>query len=107
MEKAYWQTHRKIRFDTQSSRREYEIILVAEVETGEGRERQFPFYDYADFYSEADFEGFWSMGKKEEAYDTGLAAGYGDKLILLATCVDNGSSQRLIVLGRQVVQEVE
>lgn len=56
-------------------------------------------------YDEAYFETYMNAVKEHEYYDTGVKVNYGDKLLSLATCIEDHPESREIVLCKEIGRE--
>lgn len=96
----FYKAHRTIRFDTLSGYGEYEIVAVFKTEAY--TEDGFKYYHFVNADSRADFEAFIGECKKLSAYDTGVDAEYGDKLLTLSTCEYSRENGRMVVVAKQM-----
>lgn len=95
--KSYWEAHPKVRFDTLTQRRTYEIFAV--IRTTATLDEGFPYHRFSDAESEADFDLFVAECKALSLYDTGIIPEYGDKLLCLSTCEYSRQNGRFVVIG--------
>lgn len=101
--KDFWQTHQTITFDTIYEHHTYQVIAVfiTSANYGEG----FPYHQFNNAESQAEFDAFIKTVHDLQLYDTGLTAEYGDMLITLSTCTpryeepDNG---RFVVIAKRI-----
>jgi sortase B len=91
-----------IRFDTLGEERYYRIFCVFTTAVNTGKDSEFKYYEASDFGSKEEFEAFISAAKKEELYDTGVSAEYGDGLLALSTCEYTHKDGRLVLLAKRV-----
>ena len=98
--KAFWQTHPTIRFDTLEGFGVYEIVAV--FKTVVYSQNGFRYFDFVELDDPARFDAYIARCKALSLYDTGVEAGYGDKLITLSTCEDSHENGRMVVVARKV-----
>ena len=97
--KAYYEAHKYIQFDNLQQRHTYEILAVFKtVATASG----FDYYTFVDAADEAHFDEFVAQCKARSLYDTGISAGYGDKLITLSTCEYSQDNGRMVIVAKQI-----
>lgn len=98
----FYKSHKTIVFDTVHEEHTYEIVsvFVTTVSIGEG----FHYYKFINAADETEFDAFVKSCKDLSLYDTGVSAGYGDKLICLSTCEYNYEpvNGRLVVVAKQI-----
>ena len=98
--KAFWQTHPTIRFDTLEGFGVYEIVAV--FKTVVYSQNGFRYFDFVDLDDPARFNAYIARCKALSLYDTGVEASYGDKLITLSTCEYSRENGRMVVVARKV-----
>ncbi|MDR0519756.1 MAG: class B sortase [Clostridiales Family XIII bacterium] len=101
---SYMKKHRRIRFDTLSEERLYEVFCVFTESVNTGKPSEFKYYQASDFADEAEWGEFISKAKTLQLYDTGVSAAYGDELLALSTCEYSHADGRLVVLAKRVGQ---
>lgn len=100
-EKAYWEKHPTICFDTLYEHSEYEVIAafygkaIAEGDPG------FRYYQYTDLTDSAVFAEYMEQVRAAAIYDTGITAEYGDELITLSTCSYHIADGRFVVVAKK------
>ncbi len=99
-DKAFWQDHRYVYFDTLTEYHTYEIIYV--LTTTASRGQGFEYHKLVDAKDAEEFNGFLVSCSQNALYDTGLSAVYGDKLICLSTCEYSQTNGRLVVVAKRV-----
>lgn len=98
-DKAYWQEHPIIRYDSLYEEREYEVVAAFYDRVYYTHETDFKFYNFIEAKNEADYNSSVEKLREKSIYDTGVVPEYGQQLIMLVTCtyqVDNG---RFVVLA--------
>ena len=98
--KAFWQTHPTIRFDTLEGFGVYEIVAV--FKTVVYSQNGFRYFDFVELDDPARFDAYIARCKALSLYDTGVETGYGDKLITLSTCEYSRENGRMVVVARKV-----
>lgn len=98
--KAFFNTHKRIKFDTLYERGEYEIISA--FSTKVGAKNEFKYYNYADIKTEDRFNEYVSKAKALSFYDTDVTASFGDRLLTLSTCAYHTSNERFVVVAKKV-----
>lgn len=97
----FYREHKTIRFDTLGGFGEYEVI--AAFKTVAYSEQGFQYYHFVNAESEAAFEEYTAKCKALALYDTGVTAGYGDKLLTLSTCEYSQQNGRMVVVAKKMV----
>ncbi|MCR4808131.1 MAG: class B sortase [Lachnospiraceae bacterium] len=100
-DKAFYEDHKIIRYDTTDEVREYEVMAVFYDKVYYIDEDVFKFYDFIDAGDEYDYEDNVNEYLKRSIYDTGVRAVYGDKLITLVTCSYHTENGRFVVVARR------
>lgn len=98
--KAFWQTHPTIRFDTLEGFGVYEIVAV--FKTVVYSQNGFRYFDFVELDDPARFDAYIARCKALSLFDTGVETGYGDKLITLSTCEYSRENGRMVVVARKV-----
>ncbi len=98
--KAFWQTHPTIRFDTLEGFGVYEIVAV--FKTVVYSQNGFRYFDFVELDDPARFDAYIARCKALSLYDTDVEASYGDKLITLSTCEYSHENGRMVVVARKV-----
>lgn len=98
--KEFWQSHQYIQFDTLTEHHTYKIVAVFTIESTE--DSDFLYHLFVDAQDDAEFDQFVTKAKSYSLYETGVAAGPGDKLITLSTCEGYGNLGRLVVVAKRV-----
>ena len=98
--KAFWQTHPTIQFDTLEGFGVYEIVAV--FKTVVYSQNGFRYFDFVELDDPARFDAYIARCKALSLYDTDVEASYGDKLITLSTCEYSHENGRMVVVARKV-----
>ncbi|MBQ7661306.1 MAG: class B sortase [Clostridia bacterium] len=102
-DKAYWEEHRLIRFDTLFETREYEIFAAFYSKVYDSTEKDaFKYYLYYDLREEDAFSAYLAGVSASALYDTGVAVEYGDELLALSTCNYHTADGRFVVVAKRV-----
>jgi sortase B len=96
-DKAFYEAHPLISFDTRAGFGTYQIIAVFKVSAGD-----FAFNRFVNASSKAAFDEYVSRCKSLAFYDTGVSAQYGDKLLTLSTCEYTLKNGRLVVVAKRI-----
>lgn len=99
-QKAFWQEHQTLFFDTLMEHHEYQIWAV--FKTTANQDEGFPYHRYNEFADEEDFLAFVSTVKELSFFDTGITPEYGEKLLTLSTCEYTQENGRLVVCAVRV-----
>lgn len=99
-DKAFWEKHSTIQFDTLTEHHTYEIFSVFRTTASVGQ--GFEYHQFVDAEDEGDFDDFVATCKQLALYDTGVDAQYGDKLITLSTCEYSQTNGRLVVVAKRI-----
>ncbi len=100
-DKAYWEEHQIINFDTMAEFSEYQVMYAFAFDTDN---ETFCYNDYTDM-TEEKFAEFMTECEKRMAYDTGIRAEYGDEILTLSTCEYTHENGRFVVVAKKIVEE--
>lgn len=101
-EKAFWEKHKTITFDTLVEHYEYEIIAAFKTVVYTDSPKSFKYYQFVQADTKEDFNAYVEKCKELSFYDTGVSAEYGDKLITLSTCEYSQKNGRMVVVAKRV-----
>ena len=101
-DKAYWEEHQIINFDTMAEFSEYQVMYAFAFDTDN---ETFCYNDYTDM-TEEKFAEFMAECEKRMVYDTGIRAEYGDEILTLSTCEYTHENGRFVVVAKKIVEEV-
>lgn len=100
-DKAFWEEHREIQFDTTEKLQTYEVVSAFYISINfEEEANPFHWYSYCGDISGADYQYYINEIKARAYYDTGIEISEGDKLITLTTCAYNDEEQRFVVVAK-------
>ena len=101
-DKAFYDGHKTIHFDTLEGEGLYEIVAVCYTQIYEENAQVFKYYQYASIVDEASFDAYVQGVKALSIYDTGVTPVWGDQLITLSTCEYSVEDGRFIIGARKV-----
>lgn len=101
-DKAFYDGHKTIHFDTLEGEGLYEIVAVCYTQIYEENAQVFKYYQYASIVDEASFDTYVQGVKALSIYDTGVTPVWGDQLITLSTCEYSVEDGRFIIVARKV-----
>lgn len=97
-DRAYFDEHPVIRFETEDGPAEYEIFAVFYSQVYPvGAENVFRYYYCTDLSTQEAFDSYVSQAKAASLYDTGVAASFGDTILTLSTCSYHTQEGRFVV----------
>ncbi len=99
-QKAYYEAHRYIVFETMNGVYLYEVMyaLTTPVYTS----HDFRYYSFADAANADEFNAYVSACASRALYDTGATASYGDHLLTLCTCEYSQDNGRMLVVAKRI-----
>lgn len=101
-DRAYWEEHPIIRFDTLAASGEYKVLAAFYSEAyPQDAEGVFRYYQYTNVSDASVFEDYVDQVQKAALYDTGVIAVYGDELLTLSTCSYHTKNGRFVVVARK------
>ena len=101
-DRAYWEEHPIIRFDTHAASGEYKVLAAFYSEAyPQDAEGVFRYYQYTDVSDASVFEDYVDQVQKAALYDTRVIAVYGDELLTLSTCSYHTKNGRFVVVARK------
>ena len=100
--KAYYDEHPIIQFDTIYEEGRYQIMYVFRSRIYNEDEIVFKYYQFFDVATPEEFDSNMSEMAKIALYDTGVTAKYGDKLITLSTCDNSEQDGRFVVVAKKI-----
>ena len=99
---AYYKKHPIIQFDTIYERGTYAIMYVFRSKVYNENEITFKYYQFIDANSAEEFDSNMEEMAGLSLYDTGVTAGYGDRLLTLSTCDSSEQDGRFVVVAKKV-----
>ncbi len=103
LEKAYYQKHKYIYFNTSVSEGVYEVMAVVKTKVFSVEDKCFKYYKYGGVLTEKEFDTYVSEVLKQSVYKTGVTASWGDQLITLSTCNHYTEMGRLIIVAKRIL----
>jgi len=100
----FYQQHTIIQFDTLDEIGEYEIVAVFKSQVYTTDPGVFQYYLFTKADNKETYDEFVSKIKELSLYDTGVSAGYGDKLITLSTCEYSKQNGRMVIVAKKIVK---
>ena len=101
-DKAFYDGHKTIHFDTLEGEGLYEIVAVCYTQIYAENAQVFKYYQYASITDEASFDAYVQGVKSLSIYDTGVTPVWGDQLITLSTCEYSVEDGRFIIFARKM-----
>ncbi len=100
LDKAFWQAHKTITFNTIYEKAEYEIIAVCLSKAG-GEEEGFHYYDFIEAGNKKAFRRYIRNIKELNVMGGEIDASYGDRLLTLSTCNNYTEDGRLFLVAKK------
>lgn len=100
--KSYYEKHPMIQFDTIYEKGTYQIMYVFRSKVYNENEIVFKYYQFIEANSREEFESNMEEMSALSLYDTGVTAGYGDRLLTLSTCDSSEKDGRFVVVAKKV-----
>lgn len=102
-DKAFYDEHPIINFDTLEKEGRYVIIAVFYAHVYYQSDTDvFRYYNYPDLTDEETFNEYISQVKQASLYDIGISAQYGDQLLTLTTCSYHMDDGRFVVVAKEI-----
>lgn len=102
----YWKEHKLIEFWTTEGHRTYEIMAAFYDRIYfEWEKEKFEFYKFTDAEDEEEWDEMIGKFKEKTAYDTGVEALYGDRLLMLITCSYHTEHGRFVLVAVEHTSE--
>lgn len=100
-DKAYWETHKIVEFDTLMARKRY--VIFGAFYSADYNENEEGFRYSADIQYKLDADMWLGEIKANQIYDTGVEAEFGDEFITLTTCDHSRRHNgRFVVVARRI-----
>ena len=102
-DRAFWETHREIRFDTLYEERTYAVAIAMRARVLDQNEQHgFRYYNYTSLDTEEEFGAYIRQAGEKSLYDTGIDLSYGDELLVLSTCYHYTRNGRFVVVAKRI-----
>lgn len=95
VDKAYYEQHKVMEFETAEGLKQYDIFAVAHIEEID------IWYYFASAINEEHFDEMIDYIKDYALYDTEIVPEYGKQLLTLSTCYGKNNEDRLIIIGTE------
>ncbi len=102
LDKAYYEEHKYIYFNTAVSEGVYEIMAVVKTKIYNVEDQCFKYHKYGGVLTEKEFNTYVSEMIKASVYKTGVTAKWGDQLLTLSTCNRYTENGRLVIVARRI-----
>ena len=100
-DKAYWETHKVVEFDTLMARKRY--VIFGAFYSADYNENEEGFRYSADIQYKLDADMWLDEIKANQIYDTGVKVEFGDEFITLTTCDHSRRHNgRFVVVARRI-----
>lgn len=99
---SYYEAHPVIQFDTIYEKGTYQVMYVFRSKVYSEEEVTFKYYQFINAASEKEFNSAMNEMAALSLYDTGVTAGYGDKLLTLSTCDYQEKEGRFVVVAKKI-----
>ena len=100
--KDFYNEHKEIKVSTESEESRYSIVSVFKSRVFYQDEKNvFRYYNYIKFENEQEYNTFIENCKKNQLYDTGVSAKYGEQLITLITCEYSQENGRIVIVAKK------
>ena len=101
-DKAFWEAHPTVRFDTLYETGIYDIVAAFYSQAyPDDAMGVFRYYQYTDIREEDAFTEYVRQVKAAALYETGVEPQYGDQLLTLSTCEYHKTDGRFVVVARK------
>lgn len=99
---SYYEEHPVIQFDTIYEKGTYQVMYVFRSKVYSEEDVTFKYYQFINAASEKEFNSAMNEMAALSLYDTGVTAGYGDKLLTLSTCDYQEKKGRFVVVAKKI-----
>ena len=99
---SYYEEHPTIQFDTIYEKGTYQVMYVFRSKVYSEEDVTFKYYQFINAASEMEFNSYLNEMAALSLYDTGVTAGYGDKLLTLSTCDYQEKAGRFVVVAKKI-----
>lgn len=99
---SYFEEHPTIQFDTIYEKGTYQVMYVFRSKVYSEGDVTFKYYQFINAASEMEFNSYLNEMAALSLYDTGVTAGYGDKLLTLSTCDYQEKKGRFVVVAKKI-----
>lgn len=99
---SFYKEHPVVKFDTIYETGAYQVMMAFQSHVYEENVIAFKYYQFIDPASEKEFDSGIKEMKEASLYDTGVTAGYGDRLLILSTCDYDEENGRFVVVCKRL-----
>ncbi|MDE7321997.1 MAG: class B sortase [Lachnospiraceae bacterium] len=99
---SYYEEHPTIQFDTIYEKGTYQVMYVFRSKVYSEEDVTFKYYQFINAASEMEFNSYLNEMAALSLYDTGVTAGYGDRLLTLSTCDYQEKKGRFVVVAKKI-----
>ena len=101
-DKAFFDKHPQIQFDTIYEKGIYDVMYVFSEVVHEETEVTFKYYQFINANSADEYNSYMKDMSEMSLYDTGVTSEYGDALITLSTCDYTQGAERFVIVAKKV-----
>ena len=101
-DKAFYEKHKLINFDTIKEDAVYEVIATFKTEINYSDQKAFKYYSFYNAKNKNDFKEYVDKAKSLTPYEIETTAKYGDKLLTLSTCSYHNNQGRYVVVAKRI-----
>ena len=101
-QKAYYEEHPLIQFDTIYEKGTYQVMYVFRSKVYSEEDVNFKYYQFINAVSDKEFNSYLNEMAALSLYDTGVTAAYGDRLLTLSTCEYQENKGRFVVVAKKI-----
>lgn len=101
-DKAFYEKHKLINFDTIKEDAVYEVIATFKTEINYSDQNAFKYYSFYNAKDKNDFKEYVDKAKSLTPYEIETTAKYGDKLLTLSTCSYHKNQGRYVVVAKRI-----
>ncbi len=101
MDQKYFDSHRKLVFDTIYEKAEYQIVAVCLSKVNYQDDKAFRYYNFLNAESKEEFQAFLANIQQLTVFDQKIDISYGDELLTLSTCNSYIQDGRLFLIAKK------
>ncbi|NCB93965.1 MAG: class B sortase [Clostridia bacterium] len=96
----FYKEHKSISLQTLQGKEEYQVIAAFTTPVYTGND--FAYYQFVKAENAVLYAVYVQNCKERSFYDTGITAGYGEKLLTLSTCEYSQQNGRMVVVAKRI-----